>query len=71
MRDRILSAVSGLLALLQIDADPISSREHILLATIFDGYWRSNQTIDMGTLIRSIKSPSFNKFGFIDLESAS
>ena len=40
MRERVLSAVSGLLALMQIDADPISSREHILLANIFDHAWR-------------------------------
>ena len=31
-RQRIASAVSGLLALLGIEADPMSSREHILLA---------------------------------------
>ena len=68
-RSRILSEVSGLLALLQIDADPISSREHILLATIFDSFWSSNQNIDMGMLIRSIQTPSFNKVGFLDLES--
>ncbi len=68
-RDRILSAASGLLALLQIDADPISSREHILLSTIFDFFWRSNQNIEMGALIRSIQTPPFNKVGFLDLES--
>ena len=68
-RDRILSAVSGLLALLQIEADPISSREHILLSTIFDFFWRSNQNIEMGALIRSIQAPPFNKVGFLDLES--
>ena len=68
-RDRILSAASGLLALLQIDADPISSREHILLSTIFDFFWRSNQNIEMGALIRSIQAPPFNKVGFLDLES--
>ena len=68
-RDRIMSAVSGLLALLQIAADPISSREHILLSTIFDSFWRSGQNIDMGALIRSIQSPPFNKVGFLDLES--
>ena len=68
-RARILSAVSGLLALLQIDADPIASREHILLSTIFDSFWRNGQNIDMGTLIRSIQAPSFNKVGFLDLES--
>ena len=68
-RERIMSAVSGLLALLQIDADPINSREHILLSTIFDSFWRSGQNIDMGALIRSIQAPPFNKVGFLDLES--
>ena len=32
-RDRIESTATGILSLLQIDADPITSREHILLAT--------------------------------------
>jgi hypothetical protein len=68
-RERIMSAVSGLLALLQVDADPINSREHILLSTIFDSFWRNGQNIDMGTLIRSIQAPPFNKVGFLDLES--
>ncbi|MFO0351981.1 MAG: helicase HerA domain-containing protein, partial [Pirellulaceae bacterium] len=35
-REMVSSAASGILALLGIDADPLSSREHILLATIFD-----------------------------------
>ena len=69
LRERIMSAVSGLLALLQVDADPINSREHILLSTIFDSFWRSGQNIDMGALIRSIQAPPFNKVGFLDLES--
>lgn len=69
LRGRILSAVSGLLALLQINADPISSREHILLSNVFDYYWRSGQNVDMGALIRSIQTPPFNKVGFLDLES--
>ena len=43
-RERIASAVSGLLALLGIDADPISSREHILLSNILDHAWRAGTT---------------------------
>ena len=69
LRGRIMSSVSGLLALLQIDADPISSREHILLSNILEYFWRSGQNVDMGSLIRSIQSPPFNKVGFLDLES--
>ncbi len=40
-RERIGAAVSGLLALLGIDADPIRSREHILLSNIFDASWKA------------------------------
>lgn len=69
LRERIMAAVSGLLALMQIDGDPISSREHILLSTILDHAWKAGQDVDMGTLIRSIQAPSFDKVGFLDLES--
>lgn len=68
-RERIMAAVSGLLALMQIDADPISSREHILLSTILDHAWRASENVDMGTLIRRIQAPGFDKVGFLDLES--
>ena len=69
LRERIMAAVSGLLALMQIDADPISSREHILLSTILNNAWKDGQNVDMGTLIRSIQAPPFDKVGFLDLES--
>ena len=40
LRDRVGSVVAGLLSLLGVDADPIGSREHILLANILEGAWR-------------------------------
>lgn len=69
LRERIMAAVSGLLALMQIDVDPLSSREHILLSTILEHAWRDGRNVDMGTLIRSIQAPDFDKVGFLDLES--
>lgn len=69
LRERIMAAVSGLLALMQIDGDPISSREHILLSTILAHAWKAGKDVDMGTLIRSIQAPDFDKVGFLDLES--
>ncbi len=59
----------GILVVAATDGPMPQTREHILLATIFENYWSSNQNIDMGMLIRSIQSPSFNKVGFLDLES--
>ena len=69
LRERIMAAVSGLLALLQIEADPISSREYILLSSILDASWRQGIDVDMGMLIRLIQEPPFDKVGFLDLES--
>ncbi len=69
MRDRVQSAVSGLLALLGIRGDPIRSREHILLANILDTAWRAGRNLDLANLIREIQKPSFDKVGVFDLES--
>jgi hypothetical protein len=68
-RECIMSAVAGLLALLNINADPISSREHILLSNIFDHAWRAGKSLDMAALIREIQSPPFDKIGVMDLET--
>lgn len=69
LRERIAGAVSGLLALLGIDADPLRSREHILLANVLDHAWRAGRDVDMGGLIREIQSPPFDKVGYLDLQS--
>ena len=69
MRERVSASASGLLALLGIDADPLQSKEHILLATILDRSWREGKDVDLGTLIRLIQKPNFDKVGFMDVES--
>ena len=69
MRERVASAASGLLALLGNDADPLQSKEHILLSTILDRAWRAGKDIDLGSLIRLIQKPNFDRVGVVDLES--
>ena len=68
-RERVASSVSGLLALLGIEADPISSREHILLANVLDQAWRAGRDLDMAGFIHAVQSPPFDKVGVIDLET--
>jgi hypothetical protein len=70
LREAVSSAAASLLGLLGIDADPLRSREHILLANIFDAVWRAGTDLDMANLIRSIQTPPFDKLGVLDLESA-
>ena len=69
LRERIGAAVAGLLALLGIDADPLRSREYILLAQLVERAWREGRDLDLGALIRDIQSPPFDKIGVMDLES--
>ncbi len=69
LRDRVQSTVSGLLALLGIDADPIRSREHILLANILNTAWEEGRSLDIAALIAEIQTPPFAQVGVFDLES--
>ena len=69
LRDRITAVTSGLLGLLGIDADPLKSREHILIANIFDRSWSAGQALDIPALIAAIQKPPFDRVGVFDLES--
>ncbi len=69
LRDRVGSVVSGLLSLLGIEADPIGSREHILLANILESAWRQGLSLDMTGLIQAVQKPGFDKLGAFDLET--
>jgi hypothetical protein len=69
LRERISTVVSGLLALLDRDANPINSRDHVLLSTIFEDAWRKGTGLDMASLIAAIQKPSFDKVGAFDLET--
>jgi hypothetical protein len=69
LRERVSVAAAGLLALIGIDADPLQSREHILLANILDRSWRAGEDVDLPGLIRNIQQPAFDKIGVLDLES--
>jgi hypothetical protein len=69
LKDRVSAAVAGLLGLLDIDADPIKSREHILLSAILDSAWRKGQSPDLAALIQAVQKPPFEKLGVFDLES--
>jgi hypothetical protein len=69
LRDRVGTAVTSLLGLLGIEADPIQSREHILLSSLFTSAWSSNLDLSLASLIQQIQNPPFAKVGVMDLES--
>jgi hypothetical protein len=68
LRERIQTTVSGLLGLLGIDADPLQSREHILLSNIIEQSWIAGQDLKLGDLIRSIQSPPMQQIGVFNIE---
>ncbi len=67
--ERIGSTVTSLLGLLGIEADPLRSREHILLSTIFSQAWQKGQNLDLAALIQQIQTPAVARVGVMDLES--
>jgi len=67
--DKISSTASGLLGLLGIDADPLQSKEHILLSNIFKYHWSKNIDLDLPQIIVNVQNPPFEKIGVFELES--
>ena len=68
-RERISSTATSLLALAGINADPIQSREHVLLSTILETAWREGRDLDLAAVIGQVQQPAFSKVGVLDLDS--
>lgn len=69
LRERIGMTVTSLLGFVGVEADPIKSREHILLSTILDRTWKAGQDLDLAALIQQIQTPPVAKIGVLDLDS--
>jgi hypothetical protein len=69
MRERIQTTATSLLALLGVKADPITSREHILISNILESVWAEGRALDLAGLIRAIQAPPFERIGVMDLDS--
>lgn len=69
LRERVSTTATSLLGLLGLDADPIKSREHILISTILDTAWKQGRDLDLAALIQQIQTPPISKVGVLDLDS--
>ena len=69
LQDRITTAATSVLTLAGVDAEPMRSREHTLVATLFGESWRGGRDLDLPSLIAQIQSPPITKIGVVDLES--
>jgi len=69
LQDRVNGTASSLLSLIGISADPINSREHILISTILVHSWQQGRDLDLATLIQQIHNPPVSQVGVMNLES--
>jgi hypothetical protein len=69
LRERISTTATSLLGLLGVDADPIQSREHILISTILGHAWQAGENLDLAALIQHIQQPPVERIGVLDLDS--
>src|SRR6187551_1558716 len=69
LRDEIEGLVTSLLGLVGIAADPLSSREHVLLANLVENAWRAGRNLDLGALIGEIQSPPLRRLGVFELDA--
>ncbi len=67
--DRVSTLVSGLLGLLDIEADPLTSQEHILLSNIIQSEWMAGRDVPIEQLIALIQDPPMTKIGAFDVEA--
>lgn len=67
--DRIESTVSSMLGLMDIEADPVQSSEHILLSNIIGYCWKKGQNVSLENLVRHIQQPPMHKIGVVDTDS--
>lgn len=68
-RESVQAAVSGLLGLLGLEADPLRSREHILLSTLLSTAWGHGRALDLPTLIQQIQAPPVTRIGVLEIDS--
>ena len=66
--DEVQGFVSGVLGLVGIDADPLASREHILLSNLVQRAWAAGEDLDLAGLVAQVQSPPRRKLGVFELD---
>lgn len=67
LRERVTGTASALLGLVGVDADPLTSREHILVAHLLDRAWRAGEASSLPSLVARVKDPPFERLGALAL----
>ncbi len=68
-RERVQATATGILTLIGIDADPVTSREHILISKLLDHAWSDGRDLDIAGLIAAIQAPPIAQVGVMSVDS--
>lgn len=60
--------VAALLALVKVNADPLQSREYILVSNILREAWQRGESLDLPRLVQRVADPPFSKLGVFELD---
>jgi hypothetical protein len=69
IHDEIEGFVSGLLALVGITADPLASREHILLSNLIERAWADGEDLTLEALLGRVHRPPLRKLGVFEMDT--
>jgi len=69
VRERVATTVSGLLGLVGVEADPVRSREHILLSLLVEHAWSAGRDLALAELIRLVQTPPVAQVGVMPLDT--
>lgn len=68
--ERISSTATAILGLVGFeDIDPVKSKEHILLANIFEQAWSQGKDLELSDLIMQVQNPPIKKLGVFDMDT--
>ncbi len=68
LREEIAAHASALCALLDLDADPITSSPHILLSQLIAHAWAAGRAVELADLVRGVLDPPFDRVGALSLD---
>ncbi|HYT94735.1 MAG TPA: hypothetical protein VEL76_38820, partial [Gemmataceae bacterium] len=69
LNQKIDATTTALLGLTGISADPVQSREHILIAQLLLNTWSKGKDLDLAGLITQIQEPPLSKIGAFDIDT--
>jgi hypothetical protein len=69
LNQKIDATTTALLGLTGISADPVQSREHILIAQLLLHSWSEGKDLDLPQLIAQVQAPPMSKIGAFDVDT--